>query len=291
MDMYMMLVGVLALGGLAALVGNSGDDEEDLDPLPADVYEGRDVIQRDDDRNIDDTVEGTSADEVIQTYGGEDTVDGGAGDDVIATGRHDDLVIADPGNDLVYLGSGDDVYRTDDLGVDMGEDTIWGGSGDDTISTGLGRHLIYGDDPDEDDVNGGDDMIYSQNGQDTIYGGDDDDFISALDDPGMQEARADSVFGRDGDDTLVGDGYDTLVGGSGADRYELPADLDGPAQIVYGSADRIVVNYDQGYTGEAELTVMQAGDNSQVFLDGKLIAVLPDTTAADVRAEAVLQQA
>ena len=37
--------------GLAALVGNSGDDEEDLEPLPDDVYEGRDLIEGRNDRD------------------------------------------------------------------------------------------------------------------------------------------------------------------------------------------------------------------------------------------------
>ena len=53
----------------------------------------------------------------------------------------------------------------------------------------------------------------------------------------------------------------------------------------YGSGDRIVVTYDDSYEGAGELTVEQDGESSQVLLDGRVVAVLPETLADDVDVE------
>ncbi|SMO42318.1 Ca2+-binding protein, RTX toxin-related [Thalassovita litoralis] len=82
---------------------------------------------------LDDTVEGTGADDLIDaSYGGDpdgDHVDDGIG---TGTGGMGDSIEAAGGDDTVYAGSGDD--------------TITGGGGSDYIDGGDGNDVIYGDD-------------------------------------------------------------------------------------------------------------------------------------------------
>ncbi|WP_028970223.1 VCBS domain-containing protein [Sphingomonas sp. URHD0057] len=107
--------------------------------------------------NLNTTVIGTSAAEVVtggsanQTFdmqgggdtvyaaAGDDTVYGGDGGDVLMGQAGNDLISGDLGNDFVYGGSGNDYL----LGGD-GLDQIYGGSGFDTIDGGIGRDLIFG---------------------------------------------------------------------------------------------------------------------------------------------------
>ena len=79
----------------------------------------------------DDTLSGTSGDDVIIGLGGNDTITPGSGSDCIDGG---------PGNDSINAGSQDD--------------TIYGGRGDDSIDGSGGNDTIDGG-PDNDNIDGG----------------------------------------------------------------------------------------------------------------------------------------
>ncbi|MEM7809566.1 MAG: calcium-binding protein, partial [Planctomycetota bacterium] len=205
-----------------------------------------------------DIIDGGAGNDNIQSYGdadkifgrdGNDTLDGGAGpdeidgndgDDVIGGREENDEIDGGAGNDIISGGDGDDTLRGGGTTVSLGNDTVYGGAGSDTIdmrSNGLNE--IYGDGPDVDDANAGndnimgggiDDIVWGGGGNDTInggggedfmHGGDGDDFIERasaywvgvtppddwfLDENGDERMLVDTVYGGDGNDLLHGGG-------------------------------------------------------------------------------------
>lgn len=112
-----------------------------------------------------DTLRGSSKDDVIFALEGNDRIDGGAGKDCLVGG---------PGADILSAGAGDDVIEGQD-----GNDTITAGSGNDTISGGNGNDRIQAE-AGNDRVNGdsGNDNITGGAGNDVLYGGLDTDTIN-----------------------------------------------------------------------------------------------------------------
>lgn len=137
----------------------------------------------------DDTVVGTSGNDLMFGNDGHDEIEGGAG------------------NDLIFGHSGQD-----DFWGGAGDDTIFGGDHQDIMLGGDGQDRIYGGD--------GDDIFSGENGVDVLYGDAGSDEIWGGED-------RDLVYGGAGDDKLEGDGgNDTIFGGSGADRVTVDV-LDG----------------------------------------------------------------
>lgn len=263
-QMYLLLIGVLGIAAVGSLL--SSDDDEEFD-------QGEEIPDLPFVNGTDDseTVDGTGGAEIVRALGGNDTVDAGAGDDWTYAGTGDDTVIADAGEDRVFLGQGDDVYGGLDSAAADGNDTIEGGSGDDTVYAGAGDDLILPGDEDD-----GDDVMDGGIGADTIDGGDGDDTLT-----GGADEDADSLLGGDGDDEITLLDGDFAEGGDGDDDYLLTAGA-GAATIAYSPEDRLVVSY----TGaEPEISVVQAGDNAQLFVDGRLLATLQNTAAGDVRVD------
>jgi len=169
---------------------------------------------------LDGIVEGTSGDDLIDDdYTGDPEGDMVDNDDALdPTSGDDDLIEAYSGDDTVVAGSGDDTVDGGD-----GQDSINGNSGDDSITSGPDglpdeqifpgtpvdadpendRDIVYGDE--------GDDTINTGDDRDTIYGGSGDDVIN----PGIDN---DEVYGGQGDD-LIDDiqGADYIEGNSGDD--------------------------------------------------------------------------
>ncbi len=196
-----------------------------------------------------------------------DLVLGGAGNDTILSGDDNDTILGGTGADSVDAGFDDDTME----GA-AGNDTLEGNDGNDTIDGGADDDLIYGDvspsNPDypvyaayerpndgSDDLPGnnadslsggtGNDTIYGQDDNDTLFGGDGADVLDGgLDDDSLLgEAGTDTLTGGHGDDVLDGgtdndavfggDGSDTLLGGTGDDV------LDGDNAVSTGAADLI----------------------------------------------------
>ncbi|MGH1350055.1 MAG: beta strand repeat-containing protein [Methyloligellaceae bacterium] len=146
----------------------------------------------------DDTIRGSSFDDILIAQGGVDFVFGGFGNDIIDGGDGTDSLFGEEGNDHIIGGLGDD-------GLD-------GGDGNDTLEGGAGVDWIYG--------RLGDDIIQGGDGIDALFGGDGDDNIEG-------GADGDSLDGGLGNDILSGDdGVDWLFGGDGVDTLYGGADTD-----------------------------------------------------------------
>ncbi|CAM2976233.1 Hemolysin-type calcium-binding repeat-containing protein [Paracoccus aminovorans] len=257
-----LMLGLLGLVGIGSLVSSNDDDHAPDDA--GDPYGGRDLIEGTNDA---DTITGTAGDDAIQSYDGDDSVDAGAGDDLVWTGYGNDTVSADAGDDEIYLGYGDDVYGAENSGVNEGDDTIDGGEGNDSITTNLGHHSITG--------GRGDDTIFDNGGTVYIDGEEGDDLILSPDD--SDPDAPDTLLGGDGNDTIHAGGYDIVDGGDGDDTYMLSSAAGGAADITYSSDDTIVITLAEDYAGEGDYTLEQDGDDVQLLLDGKAVAVLRDT--------------
>jgi hypothetical protein len=109
------------------------------------------------------------------------------------------------GNDILNGGSGPDF-----IVGGYGQDTIHGNAGDDTIWGSGGSDVLYGDD--------GNDVIYGHGGNDEIHGGAGRDTLNG-------GSGNDTIYGDSGQDLIVtvGNGVDTITGGSQWDNYWIDA--------------------------------------------------------------------
>ena len=97
-------------------------------------------------------------------------------------------------------------------GSNNGNDTLYGQGGDDTLYGGDGNDILYGQ-GDDDILYGedGNDILSGGNGNDTLYGGNGNDKLKG-------GKGNDILYGGDGNDTLRGNkGDDELYGGRGRD--------------------------------------------------------------------------
>ena len=85
-------------------------------------------------RTHDDTLSGSSADELFLGRGGDDLITGRGGDDTLRGEDGNDTLLGGDGNDLLVGGMGDDLLNPgDNVGGDTGNDRIELGYGNDTI--------------------------------------------------------------------------------------------------------------------------------------------------------------
>lgn len=112
----------------------------------------------------DDTIQGTSAGELLEGLGGDDLIYGFQGDDTLLGGDGDDLLEGGDGQDEIRGSAGSDTIR----GGYGGIDTIHGGDGNDLIfameAVTAGTSIVYGG-------RGHDMMIVTAVGDATLYGG------------------------------------------------------------------------------------------------------------------------
>lgn len=247
-------------------------------PFPMGEIRGQLVAIADDNNNV---VNGTEDNDSLPGLGGDDIIFGLAGDDMLAGGDGNDILRGGDGNDNINTGAGDDLVFGDD-----GDDSIGGMAGRDTVFAGAGNDSVVWNDPTGDVVYGdaGNDMLRGgDTAADTIFGGEGDDVIRAVADPELANHAPDILFGDDGNDTIVGGnandrieggaGNDTLTGSGGADLFafvgrEFGTDtitdfedgtdriqLSGEADSVEDSADGAVVTFGNG-------TILLAGVNA-----------------------------
>ena len=231
----------------------------------------------------DDTLEGTSdndvicggaGDDTIVGLGGDDVIWGGAGDDMLTGGDGDDRLFGEAGADTLVGGTGGDELwggsGADSLEGNSQDDTLHGGDGDDTLVGGGGADTLWGN-AGADSLAGhaGDDAAHGGPGGDTIDGGNGADALwgGPGDDTLVGGAGDDTLHGGDGADTLRGNSQDdALLGGSGDDEIRGGGgndELDGGAgdDVLWGNAgdDRLY-----GSWGDDTLT----GGNGDDFLHG-----------------------
>jgi hypothetical protein len=258
---------------------------------------------------------------------GDDTIQGTSLNDVIFAGSGADLVTANAGNDIVFGEAGDDLLignaGDDQLNGDDGNDRILGGSGVDTLSGGLGNDdidgqgatgdvllvtasgssvtvsagsIVHGTEADvhnrverievtlddsDNHFDGGDYtgrlFVYGLGGNDTILGGLGADVIFA----GLGD---DIVDGREGNDIVyAGSGADAVRGGAGIDRLIGNADDDtllgsDGNDFLFGGAGRDLIlgeNGDDLIKGQGGRDNLAGGGNGTVASPGD--AIVPGT--------------
>ena len=188
------------------------------------------------------TIEASLADAVA---GVDDMLVGTDSDDTLNGFRGNDTIAGGLGNDIIMGGSGDDVLRGDantrDPQNDLpgGNDIIFGGAGNDRIGGKAGNDILSGD--------AGDDLIWGDSGDDIIMGG-------------------------TGNDVLVGD---NMSDGTGSDLFVF-GNGDGTDTILDFEVGSDRIGLVEGELTFADLTLTQDGSNTLlgVTSSGETIAVL-----------------
>ena len=185
------------------------------------------------------SIEGTDEADTIYGYAGNDKISGGDGDDIIygGGGRAGDdttsavINVAPSDNDETPSDDADDAesFLTTPI----------------TITIIYDADVLYGDD--------GDDTLYGGIRNDQLYGGNDDD----------------TLYGGEGDDKLYGGaGADTLYGGSDKDFLEGEGGID----VLYGGADKdtFYIDIDDVGAGDTDIIVdfnTEDGDRLKLYFE------------------------
>ena len=186
------------------LAGGPGDDfhfgESGDDRLDADAPGGRDSFDGGTETDTLDYAARTNPVEIRLQWG----VDGEAGED--DHGHNVEILIGGAGDDFIEPFG--DVDSRPSVGF-----TIFGGAGDDTVRTGGANDVLFGE--------AGDDDIDGRGGSDHVEGGAGNDTIRSTDGT-LQFNGFDSLFGSDGNDRfLTDDGVaDRIRGGPGNDSAD-----------------------------------------------------------------------
>ncbi|MGB3300992.1 MAG: pre-peptidase C-terminal domain-containing protein, partial [Phormidesmis sp.] len=177
---------------------------------------------------------------------------------------------------------------------EAGDDTLEGTVGNDTIAGDLGNDVIIGGDGDDvlrgdlnsrspqDDVMGGNDIIFGGGGSDRIGGKSGNDILSgdAGDDFIWGDAGDDIIMGVTGNDILVGD---NLSQGSGSDLFVF-GNGDGTDTILDFEVGIDRIGLVEGELMFADLTITQEGNNTLlgVASSGETLAILNGVQASSL---------
>ncbi|MEL7328215.1 MAG: serine hydrolase [Cyanobacteria bacterium P01_A01_bin.116] len=185
---------------------------------------------------------GTGESETIVGDDAENTIDSKAGDDTIAGGLGSDLILGDAGDDVLR---GDLNERAPQDEIVGGNDIIFGGEGNDRIGGKAGNDILSGD--------AGDDFIWGDDGNDIIMGG-------------------------TGNDTLVGDNSSD---GSGSDLFVF-GNGDGTDTIVDFEVGTDRIGLVAGELTFADLTFTQDGVNALLGVSesSEVLAILNNVQAS-----------
>ena len=276
--------------------------------------------------SLSNRIEGNNNNNFLMGYGGDDRIEGMGGNDTIDGGTGRDTMIGGSGNDDYYVESAGDVvtesfiggidrvissvsgYRLPNYvenlklsvaGYGYGNslrNIITGSDGADFLKSSNGSDTIMGE--------GGADQLFGElgydsllggAGNDTLYGGSDRDTLSGglNDDQLYGGSHSDVLYGDSGDDLLHGYGhtsseFDTLTGGSGADRFAL-GDLANPFYEGLGQAtiadfnraegDKIVVSGSlEDYTLDLATPLGSNTLDTRILLDGDVIGIVTNRT-------------
>lgn len=306
MELLLLLL-PLALVGVFIAGGDSDDDGSD----PVDDPSADPVIRA-----------GTAGADILTGGPGDDLILGGAGPDVVTGRAGDDILLGENDDDSLVGGAGSDIL----LGGG-GADTLLGGAGRDLLLGGAGRDLLYGGAGDDLLIGGSDaDTLQGGDGNDILVGLetlpsgladanlDDLDaellalvqerYGSAVSDrfgPRLTGAvfsadadtppRPDFLTGGNGDDLLIGDFGDVMVGGDGTDQFVV-VHTPGAAPVEIRDltpGEDIVV--DLG-TAPGTISVASDGTDGFVLLDDAIVAIARGVTdTATLEAALVVDRA
>lgn len=192
----------------------------------------------------DDTLYGSSGNDLINAGGGNNQVWGIEGADTIIAGDGGNLIHDGDGNNSVTVGNG-----ANQIFLGNGANTLTMGTGSDYVAVGDGNNQIEG--------NGGRDVIVAGNGDNAIFANKKTDLASAI-------ANRDSLSasGLQGDLIAVGRGNNTIVSGTGNDLVVLGGGND---VVVLGPGNDTVAGGEvasQVYRAWSAQSVMNGGQPS-----------------------------
>lgn len=192
----------------------------------------------------DDTLYGSSGNDLINAGGGNNQVWGIEGADTIIAGDGGNLIHDGDGNNSVTVGNG-----ANQIFLGNGANTLTMGTGSDYVTVGDGNNQIEG--------NGGRDVIVAGNGDNAIFANKKTDLASAI-------ANRDSLSasGLQGDLIAVGSGNNTIVSGTGNDLVVLGGGND---VVVLGPGNDTVAGGEvasQVYRAWSAQSVMNGGQPS-----------------------------
>jgi Ca2+-binding RTX toxin-like protein len=214
----------------------------------------------------------TARKDTIYGYGGNDHITGGGNDDTLYGGADQDFLEGNDGNDKLYGEDGNDTLS----GLN-GNDEIYGGAGNDSLDGGTGNDILDGGD--------GDDYMDGKNDADTYYGGAGNDTIHDTSDGNSTVHGGDgndiitaggTIYGDDGDDSIVGTATNTIYGGAGNDTITTTSNVDtidggsGDDTITTGNGADIIDGGDGNDTinGEAQNDTIEGGAGNDILLGG-----------------------
>ncbi|MEO1743095.1 MAG: DVUA0089 family protein, partial [Cyanobacteria bacterium J06629_9] len=171
-------------------------------------------------------------------------------------------------NDDTLTGTAD----ADTLFGDLGNDIITGDAGDDVLRGDLNTRSP------QDDVMGGNDIIFGGDGNDRIGGKSGNDILSgdAGDDLIYGDAGDDILMGVTGNDILVGDNFS---GGTGGDLFVFGTG-DGTDTILDFQVGTDRIGLVEGELTFADLTLTQDGANTLLGVGSETLAVLNNVMAS-----------
>ena len=224
-----------------------------------------------------DTINGGDGADTITGGTGTDTVHGGNGNDTITSSGHG-TYFGEANNDYMYAGIGSDETLDGGTGFDTLDTTLWNGEYTINMTTGVTdygesfinfENLITGDGNDTITgssaanliiTNGGDDVIITGGGADTVYGGDGNDTITS--------SGAGYYSGGNGDDLMYAGlgSSETLDGGAGTDTLNTTLwNGEYTINMVTGVTDyspESFINFENLTSGNGADTITgTAGDN------------------------------
>ncbi|NOX52000.1 MAG: hypothetical protein GXP16_15905 [Gammaproteobacteria bacterium] len=222
------------------------------------------------------TINGTSASEIIRGLGGIDTLKSGGGDDILYGGEGNDYLYGGSGNTRFYGGNGND-----QLNGSTGIELFFGDAGIDQVrytsstsfvkvnlTTGVGSGGFAEGDfyVDVEDISGSsyDDELTGNSANNRLFGRNGNDLL----------------IGNDGDDYLRGDaGDDILTGGTGSDKFVFRAP-DGNDTITDFEDGVDFVNL-IGFNW-ADLTISSSGIGTLISISGGGQVILEGVDSTDI---------
>lgn len=217
-----------------------------------------------------DTLTGNNGDDTLDGGDGKDTLNGGNNDDSLTGGEGNDKLIGGGGHDQMFGGNGNDKVKGGG-----GNDTLNGGEGRDNLKSGGGNDDLFGEaGNDKIDGGGGNDIAWGGSGNDSVKGG----------------KGNDTLYGGGGADTLDGGaGNDTLAGDDGADTFVFSKLKRGESDVISDfedGVDTIKISGVAGGFGALEITDTTYGFESAALIEvnGHSITVV-GVSAADLSAD------
>ena len=210
----------------------------------------------------DDTITGTSGDNIISTGAGIDTLNGGLGNDTLIGGI---------GADTMNGGGGNDIYEVDNLGDVVTEQA---GEGFDEVRTLISNYVI----PDQVErmvyTGPGGGILIGNAANNILVGGAGGDLFR------LEHGGADNAIGNDGADGFFFAGAmtnaDTVDGGAGADQLALQGVYAG---LTFNAA---------GLVGVETVVLLAGNDTRFINLGGALLSYNLTTVDANVAAGQLL---